>query len=286
MSEVAPAAGVVSSAAPTTPSAVAAPVQVSTPGLAPASSSNDWTSSFDPDVKGYVQNAGFKDPASVVDAYRNLEKLIGAPKERVLKIPEKPDDSAWNDVYSKLGKPATAKDYKIEVPKGADPAFAEWAKNTFHEVNLTAAQAEKLAAKWNEHMAGTTAAQQSAYQAKAEQEEKGLQKEWGAAFEQNINVAKRAAQAFGLSGEVVDKLEQAMGYAGVMKFMHTLGSKVGEDSFVTGKGGGSFGAMTPEAARNRISALRQDGDFVRRYTAGEVSAKEEMAKLHAWAYPE
>lgn len=284
MSEV--QAPIVASGAPAAPSAVAAPIQVSTPGLAPASGS-DWVSGFSDDQKGYVQNAGFSGPGAVVDAYRNLEKLIGAPKERVLKLPEKADDPAWNDIHSRLGKPATANDYKIEVPKGSDPAFAEWAKSTFHEVNLTSAQAEKLAAKWNEHMIGAQSAQQTEYQLKSDQEEKGLQKEWGAAFDQNINVAKRAAQAFGLNGEMVDKLEQAMGYAGVMKFMHTLGSKVGEDTFVRGgQSSSGFGAMTPEAARNRISALRHDGDFVKRYTAGDVVAKDEMAKLHQWAYPE
>ena len=284
MSEAAAPAPIASSAAPTTPSATAAPIQVSTPGGTQASS--DWTAGLSDDLKGYVQNKQFKQPGDVVESYRNFEKLMGAPKERVLKLPEKPDDPAWNDIHSRLGKPASPSDYKIEVPKGADPAFAEWAKSTFHEVNLTTAQAEKLATKWNEHMAGISKSQETAYQAKVEQEEKGLQKEWGAAFEQNINVAKRAAQSFGLNGEMIDKLEQALGYAGVMKFMHTLGSKVGEDTFVSGKGSNSFGALTPEAARNKIQALRQDGDFVRRYTAGDVSARDEMAKLHQWAYPE
>lgn len=251
--------------------------------------STEWTSGFADDLKGYVQNKGFKDPAAVVDSYRNLEKLVGV-RERLVKLPEKDDDAeGWNQVYERLGRPKEAKEYEIKAPEGmGDEKFSEWAKGTFHELGLSKKQAEALAGKWNEYVKGSMGAQNEAYQAQLAEQETALKKEWGAAHDQNIQVAKKAVQAFGLDGATIDKLETAMGYAGVMKFMHTLGSKVGEDSFVGGdnRNPGFSNALSPEAALNRITTLRNDEGFIKKYVAGDASAKAEMERLHKMAYPE
>lgn len=271
-------------AAPTTTTTQAAPAATTTTQAA----TTDWTSGFNDDLKGFVQNKGFKDPASVLDSYRNLEKLMGTPKERLLRLPENMDDAtAMGEIYTRLGRPQTPEDYKIEVPKDGDASFAKWAQGTFHELGLTTKQASALVNKWNEfavnHQNGMT--EKSAAEMQAQHD--GLKREWGAAFDQNISVAKRAAAEFGISAEVIDKMESAMGFTQVMKLMHTIGAKLGEGEFVTnGSRGGSFnGALTPDQARNKINSLRQDNEFIKRYTNGDASAKAEMERLHAMAYP-
>ncbi len=248
----------------------------------------EWTTGLNEDLKGYVQNKGFKDPGSVLDSYRNLEKLIGVPKERLLKLPEKMDDAnAMNDIYSKLGRPATPDEYKIEAAKGGDDTFAKWAKGTFHELGLSKAQAEKLVNKFGEFSQGTTKQQFEQHQAKVQQEELALKREWGGAFDQNVKVSQKAMQKFGLDSDKVDKLEMALGYAETMKLLQSMGSMVGEDSYVgSGTKGSGFSAMTPEAARNRIQALKTDTDFSARLRNGDVSAKAEWDNVHKFAYPE
>lgn len=272
------------------PAAAATTTTTSAAGAATtqAAATTDWTSGFNDDLKGFVQNKGFKDPASVLDSYRNLEKLMGTPKERLLRLPENMDDAtAMGEIYTRLGRPQTAEDYKIEVPKDGDASFAKWAQGTFHELGLTTKQATALVNKWNEfavnHQNGMT--EKSATEMQAQHD--GLKREWGAAFDQNIAVAKRAAAEFGISADVIDKMESAMGFTQVMKLMHTIGAKLGEGEFVTnGNRGAAFnGALTPDQARNKINTLRQDNEFIKRYTNGDASAKAEMERLHAMAYP-
>lgn len=254
-----------------------------TPPATPPTAS--WTDSLAPELKGFVESRQFKDPASVVDAYRNLEKLRGVPKERLLTLPEKEDAPEWNDIYSRLGKPADPSEYGIKAD-GESKDFAEWAQKTFFDANMTKKQATVFAQKWDEYFKGQATAIEEKQQQQLAAQETALKKEWGAAFEQNTMAAKKAAVAFGLDGEKVDALEKALGFDGVMKLLHQIGSKVGESDFVSGKSTGGFGVLTPAAAQQKIKELRSDQDFVRRYTAGDAGAREEMAKLHKWAYPE
>lgn len=292
MSEVA-AATAAPIAPVASPSAGGPPPPTSATPVVPSSAPQDlkvseWMSGFDDDLKGYVQNKGFKDPAMVLDSYRNLEKLVGAPKDRLVKLPEKADDQAgWNEVFMKLGRPGTAKDYKIPMPeKGGDEAFANSAKEMFYEAGLSQSQAEKVATKWNAYVAGTEQERFQAQQVKNQGEETTLKKEWGAAFDQNVNIGKKAAATFGLDGATIDKLESVLGFSGTVKLMHNIGSKLGEDGFVTGGRANFGGALTPEQAKNKIYQLRSDGDFVKRYAQGDKAALDEMTKLHGFAYPD
>lgn len=280
----------VSTAAPTgagpTVSA-GSPGTVSTPPA--AMPTNDWTTGFNDELKGYVQTKGFKDPAAVVESYRNFEKLQGVPQDKLLKLPEKDDDPNWGLVWDKLGRPKEAKEYNVEVPpEFGDDSFAEWAKNTFHQLNMPKKQAEALAKKWNEYISTTMNQQKTDRQLETQQQELALKKEWGAAFEQNIVQAGRAAKQLGIDEATLDKLESAMGFAGVVKFVHGLAAKIGEDSFVGGasNSGGFRGVLTPEQATHRIAALKNDSDFVRRYIAGDTGARTEMETLHKMAHPD
>lgn len=71
-----------------------------------------------------------------------------------------------------------------------------------------------------------------------------------------------------------------------MTMLHDIGSRLGEDKLVTGTADTGFGVMTPAQAQGKIAQLRGDADFVRRYTSGDVKAREEMERLHRFAYPE
>lgn len=264
----------------TTPAPTPAGGNAATPPATPTPA--DWTASLKPELKGYVQTKEFKDPATVVEAYQNLEKLMGA-RERLIKTPEKDDDvQGWNEVYTRLGKPAKADDYKIAVPEGQGPEFANWAKGTFHELNLTGKQAEQLSAKWNEYVGGMQAQQQQQYQQQAQQQEAELKREWGAAYEAKIGKAKAAATRFGIEGAMIDKMESALGLPTLMKFLSNIGEKIGEDSFVTGQ---RANTMTPEQARQRITSLQQDKAFFSRLMSGDDSAKREWNQLNEWATP-
>lgn len=245
----------------------------------------DWSSGFSEDLKGYVQNKGFKDPSQVVDSYRNLEKLMGVPKERLLKLPEKDDAPEWGDIYNRMGRPEKPEGYQLTVPEGGSKEFAEWAAKNFHDLGVTRKQGEGLVNRWNEFQKAAST-QQTSQQAQAmETDRQAIRKEWGAATDKNVGIVDQAAAAFGLDNKTVEKMASAIGVANTMRFLLKVGSKLGEDSFVPGGGANKFGPMTPDAARVRIKELGQDTDFNQRYLKGDIQAKEEMARLHGYAYP-
>lgn len=272
-----------------TSSATAAPVGNQNVGT-PTTTAPDWTAALNEDTRGYVQTKGFKDPATVLDSYRNLEKLMGAPKERLLKLPEKDDDAqGWGEVYDRLGRPRDAKEYDIKLPEGMqDDKFAQWAKSAFHELGISKKAGDKLAGKWSEYIAGTQKVSVEAQQAKVAEEGTNLKKEWGAAYEQNVNAAKNAAAVFAVKGEIIDKIEGALGFAETMKLFQNIGVKMGEDKFVSGQSRQTdfTGALAPEAARYRIKALQSDPEFVKKYTSGDLSSREEFERLHRYAFPD
>lgn len=256
---------------------------------APPAAAADWTSGFDDDRKGWAQNKGYKNATDLVDAYRSLETFHGVPKERLLKLPEKADAPEWGDVYDRLGRPKDAKEYDIKPPEGqqADEKFNEWARGTFHKLGLSKKQGESLVQAWNELQSNAMKATNEAETTKITQEVEGLRKEWGAAFDQNVNIVERAAKTFGMTDQQLVALKQSLGAAGSMKFLHNIGSRLGEDSYVGGEGKtGGHSIMTPEGAKSRINELKKDAGFRARITKGDLEAKAEWDRLHEWAHPE
>lgn len=243
----------------------------------------DWTASLPEAQRVFVQTKQFKDPSMIIDSYRNLETLMGAPKERLIKMPEKSDDvAAWGEVYDKLGRPKSSADYQFKVPEGItpDPASTKWTQELFHKAGLTKAQGEMIANEWNSNVVSTEKVSVEARSAQTQVEKGALQKEWGGAWQDKVKACAAAMQAFNLDTAAVTKLESALGYSATMKFLSDIGSKVAESRFISGDGPhGLQGAMTPEQGRALLAEKKKDSAWVTRYNNGDYAAKEEMAKI-------
>lgn len=262
-----------------TPAPNSAPEAGQTP--APAPTSANWYDGFNDEIKGYVQAKGFKDAGAVVESYRNIEKLMGVPKDRLLKLPEKADDPAWNDIHYKLGKPEKAESYKVELPKDyGDENFAKAAKDMFHKANLTMAQAEEITKWWNGHMEAHLNAEREAIAAEIQRETEALKKEWGAAFEQNFNAMDTVIEKFGISEGQLLKMKDTFGAAGAAKFLYNLSSKLGEHTFTAPGGPNSTGTYSPTMAKEAIKERMKDVDFRQRLLNGDAQAKAEWDKLN------
>ncbi len=252
-------------------------------------SPTDWTSSLNESQKLWVQNKGFKQPAEALDSYQNLEKLMGAPKERLVKLPDASDSPEWSEVYEKLGRPKNANEYKFADAPGlkGNPEFTDWAQKQFHSLGLTKTQGETLAAKWNEYAVGIDQKTNAEAVNNLKVEQASLTREWGAAYEQKVKECGKAAQSLGLGQEEVTQLEKALGFGKTMKFLSNIGSKLGEDSFVNGGNGGGFqGALTPERAQAEIDELKKDKGFIAKYTSGDRESFNKMQKLMKFAHPD
>jgi hypothetical protein len=274
-------------AAPATPAAVAAPggaAPVSTESVNPGA----WMAGFNDDLKGYVGNKGFKDPAALADAYRNLEKLQGVPQDRLMKLPESLLDAngaltaEGRAVFERIGAPKDSKEYGLVAAEGGDPKRLEIMTKAMFDMGLTKAQATKLAAMDGEYIGGVQAAQKEMAAATFRDQDASLRKEWGAAFDQNRNVAADAMRKMGWDAKKVDALASVMGHADTMKMLNQMGKSFGEAAYVGGKA--AAGPMEPSTAKSKITELMGDKDFGARLMNGDSEAKATWARLHEQAY--
>lgn len=245
----------------------------------------DWAASLPADQKGYVENKGWKSPADLLTSYRNLEGLAGDPN-KLFRLPADDKPESWNPIFDKLGRPKAPEEYKLPIPEGDNGEFAKIASGEFHKLGLTTKQAQGLATWWNGFAQESVAKQTQERMSKVEAGRTALQAEWKTDYDKNMAVAQQAAQKLGFTKDIVDALEDKMGYDGVMKFVHTLGAKLGEHGFHTARGaGGGFGGNAA-AAKAEIQALRSDGDFQTRLGNKEAAALAKWEQLHKAAYPE
>lgn len=277
------AAGILGSAAPAAAPASTPPAApAAAPAPAPAPASNWIDSVQDADLRGYLHNKGWKDPSELAVGYRNLEKLVGQDK---LVLPKDDTDAqGWERVYDSLGRPKAASEYKLPVPEGMPRDFADAASTKFHELGLSSRQATQLAEWFNGHQAQMQEKMSTSLSAQREQDRVALKSEWGPAFDENIELGRRALSEFGLASDA-DRIEQALGPKRFAETMARIGRGLVEHNFEGGRTTQGFG-MTTEAARARYNDLRKDPEFQNRYIKGDADARAEMTKLLQIAFPD
>ena len=267
-------------------------------GVAPAAPAADvntnpaaWYEGMDSESLGWLENRGVTKMnereaiKNLTNGFRNAEKFIGAPAEKLLKIPDfnKASQDELSAFYGKLGRPESPDKYELEVPEGQPEDFANWAKEKFHGLGLNSTQAKTLSQEWNKYVAGIKESTEQASQIKAKEDDAALRREWGNAYDNQLNMSKNAAKNLGVTAEMLDKLEAAMGYGDTMRFMAKIGQKFGEAEYV-GSGDGQSGPSTPQSAQARIASLKGDKEWVTKYLSGNIDAKAEMERLMKQAY--
>lgn len=230
-----------------------------------------WLAGAQPEEIAFIQSKGWDKEATppvdqIVRSYHNLSKLFGADKagNTVVLPGEGADEVTLNNFYNKLGRPETVDKYSAGDFDGMSPEMSKEMKDIAHKNGVTDKQLAALH-EWNK--AATAKFEESLKQeAQIEfaQQESNLKKEWGAAFEQNMQQAREATAKLGWTKEQIDAMQIGIGYDGVMKLAASIGKSVGESTFVNTDGGrntGNSNAMTPEQARVELSKLGADKEF-------------------------
>lgn len=246
----------------------------------------------DEDV-GFIQNKQWEGAQDVVKSYRELEKLNGVPKERLLKLPEDMSDvEALNSIYDKLGRPESADKYSMgEVPEGLtiNEGFRDKMFNVAHAAGLSESQFKALSEAYNGSIAEQIAEAQAADQEAGQAELQALQKEWGSAYEGRTALAKRAIKAFGADEATLQLLESGTGAAGLIKLFANIGEKLGEDKFVDDNtpGGKSF-TKTPEQLKadkeSLMNEIKANPDRLAAYNKGQGNDYQRVKRLNEMLY--
>lgn len=269
--------------ATTTPTDPAAPAATPAAPAAPAGHGIAWLpADADADLVGHVQNKAWGSPVDAVKGARELEKLLGADRAgRTVTVPK--DDAPaeeWAKFHDRLGRPGAPEQYKLAVPEGMPAEFAKAAAAKFHELGLTARQAEALSKWWNDTGTQQTAAQEAAMQATLEAEHKALEKDWGTGPDASARreLARRAAVHLGLDEAAIDGIERTAGYAKTLKALAKVGDMLREGGIEGAGEVGTFG-NTPEGAKAKRAQLMADKEWVKRAMVPNSREWAELQKL-------
>ena len=261
------------------------------PGAQPAAKGDaapSWMDGLDDAGRTVVGTKGWKEPKDVVRSYAELEKLVGAD---TMAVPKAGDAVAFEAAMRRLGTPAAAADYEVAVPDGLpdglySDGMADWFRNAAHKASLTQSQVQTLHDAYVEQIAGDYSTAATERENRERELEAGLRKEFGKAYDQKVELAKRAAAHFG-EAEQLDALEEKIGSAPLIKLFAKIGEGLGEDTLI-GKGDTSF-ALTPATAQARIQELKGDKTFLQQLgdkdNPGNAAAKRRWRELHDAAYP-
>jgi hypothetical protein len=252
-----------------------------------------FAESLPPDLRESPIFKDIKTLDGLARSYASAAKMVGMDKAQVVALPAEGDEAAWKDVYAKLGRPEDAKGYGFKPPEGVqvDAKLQDSFASTAHELGLSTKQANALYAWWN-GQAGEARTATAAQQAAAEQAATAtLKTEWGAAYDQNLGLAKNALAHYG-NDDVRAELEKSGigNNPALIKVFAKMGAQLSEDGLV-GKGGSGGGGMinSPAEAKQQIAALRADPAFAKTYTdakaPGHKEAVDKMAGLYAQAFP-
>lgn len=231
-----------------------------------------WTAALSDDVRGYVENKGWSDPAAVVEGYRNLEKLRGVPEDRLLKLPE--PDGDMSDVWARLGRPEAADGYSNALgDEFADDTFKAAAAKA-HELGLNDAQFSGMQGWLKE----TTAAIETA---RREEVETAFA-QWSQDNPTELQNTQRMLKAIGADDASVDAALQG-DKAALFGMLARVAGRNAEGQAVEGDGSGGI-TMTPAQAGAKIDALFADPAFMERYQSSNARVRgpaiEQMERLH------
>jgi len=200
---------------------------------------------------GYWKNV--KSEEDLFTQFAELQKYRG----QSIKVPGEHDDqSAWDSIYGKLGRPSDPEGYDVKLrdydeqitwAEGSD----EWLKNTAFELGLNTKQTQALADKYGELILQNY----TDYQKQRNSSLETLKGEYGDLYERKVTLGERAMQKIG-GDELVSHLKALNLDTDplMVKAMIRVGQIFEESNFIDGR----VGAMGKGEAKAKLDSIRSD----------------------------
>ena len=256
-----------------------APVLSGDPKTETPETNIDWKANLSDEIKSDKSLENIKDIEGLAKSYVHAQKLVGSDK---IPVPNKfATEKDWDEVYQKLGRPATPGDYKYELPedKKIDEAALKNFSDQAHKLGLLPGQANGMVKFYNEMTSSALQEADTKATAAREASSTELKKEWGQAFEQKISQAASLAKSVGatelFNANMADGTK--LGDHPVMiKAFAELANKMGEDSIVQASGPMY---QTPAQIDKQIGELTMPGSayWVKNHPNHKVAVDEVLA---------
>ena len=216
-----------------------------------------------PDVNGFFQTLtpelqqfqglkNFKDVNDLAKSYLNAQSLIG---KRIQDMTQED----LKHINGLKGMPTSPDKYKL--PEDLQGEKLEFYQKTAHEAGLTQEQAKKVVDKYIEMERSMQSKAEEAAALQAKNYVNELKQEFGDAFDNRVQVAKRAVDAFG--GQELKDLLNETGLGNnpkIVKMFAKIGQNLLEDQVIEGDYEKVFG-VSPQEAKETISRKLLEPEF-------------------------
>jgi len=225
----------------------AAPAIVAAPQLM----SDGWLKGLDSALATDPSMKDIQDLPNLVKSFVNSQKMIG--RDKITLPTEYATPEEWSQIYEKLGAPKDPKDYKFNEKFSYDEEYLTDFKQFARDNGLLPRQAEAMLKRLQAEDQDIITREDQGVQEALENSMTTLQKEFGQALPQKLNIARNALA--GIADETMQQYVEDSGMANdpqFIKFLVTIGEKFFKEDgahVATSQGG----ALSPADAQNKIN---------------------------------
>jgi hypothetical protein len=222
----------------------------------------DWRDNIPEEIRGHSSLEHINDIGALAKSYVHAQQMVGADK---VALPGKSaTHDEWGEVYNKLGRPESPDGYEFSfnnMPEGAELSddMVSWFKDTAHKVGMNPQQAQVMLDAYNEMQFSDAESIGVEAQARVEQTEGELRKEFGQAFDDRMALANGVLAEFG--NPEITEVQLADGTMlgdnpEIIRMLANMGvylrDKVGEDTL---EGVKTNGGVTPDDAMQKLGEI-------------------------------
>lgn len=229
--------------------------------------------------------------AGAEDIAKFHEKLQ-AKVPGLMATPDFENEEALQDLYTRMGRPAEAKDYIVpefkdskgnDIP-GLDLSMAEAFKEVAHKSGISQKKyADIVSAITNVNIANYERMIENRQEDKAK-----LSQEWGAAYEQNSKIVENFIEKSDAPEALVNVIKSGGADRNTMIWLHKMATQtLGKGSEFQGDDS-NRGVMTPDEAALKISEIRNNKEhpWHKRNDPGHKAALKLMRELYLLKNPQ
>lgn len=239
-------------------------------------------------VRATMEAKGYKNPHEAAMAYHNLLRLQNGNPNVVALPGEDATPEQIRAFHKALGAPETPDAYEFKFPEGqqVDENMLNFGRTLFHDLGLNPAQAQRAAEQWNEFAATQEAAIADTFRVENDEALRALEARHGDQYPAFLEAGKRVVAAAKLDAQTIQRAEAAMGTAGLVDLLCSIGSVSREDGFTGGGSGGGGPSdpsqMTSAQASAEIARLQADEAHLKVYNDENAPGHAEaVAKVQA-----
>jgi len=195
----------------------------------------------------------------------NKDVLISRQGKGVMVPPKNATPTERDMFFDAIGRPKTAADYKVELPKGMeeyyDVPFLEEAKMDLHKAGLTQEQVDIVMAVDQKRLVKGLEQLKAQEEAASKEAETALRTRWGPAYDERLHIANRMiAENVANEEEKAELLSLIGNKVRIADFLATIGKKFMEGKLITG--GVQSTQMTPQEHETRGRELMETPGFI------------------------